>query len=176
MGAVVERQARRVVAGVVAGVRREPLAHCALKRAVVEDMARRRRLICELFQRCGRDELRFIVDVGLWGGAVLGLAQMALWLVFTPKWSLVAGGALVGYATDYAALKVMFEPVEAWRPQWLSKPIERATGKEWRGFQGLFLTRQEAVSEEFSEFMASKILSPGQVNSLSATASAQVYR
>jgi hypothetical protein len=37
--------------------------------------------------------------------------------VFTPKWTLVAGGALVGYATDWAALKVMFEPVDPWRPK-----------------------------------------------------------
>ena len=26
--------------------------------------------------RCGRDELRLIVDMGLWGGAALGLIQM----------------------------------------------------------------------------------------------------
>ncbi len=62
-------------------MQKDPLKYCALKRSVVDDMAERRGLICELFQRCGRAELRFIVDVGLWGGALLGLAQMALWLV-----------------------------------------------------------------------------------------------
>jgi hypothetical protein len=163
VGAVMERRARKAVAGVISGVKDDPLAHCALKSAVVDDMAERRMLICELFQRCGRDEFKFIVDVGLWGGALLGVAQMAAWLVYTPKWSLVAGGALVGYATDYAALKVMFEPVNPWKPRWLAAPVERVSGKEWPGFQGLFLTRQQAVSEEFAEFMAAKILSPRQI-------------
>lgn len=158
-----ERRARKAVAGVISGVKSDPLSYCALKNAVVDDMERRRMLICELFQRCGRDEFKFIVDVGLWGGGLLGVAQMAAWLVYTPKWSLVAGGALVGYATDYAALKVMFEPVNPWRPKWLAAPVEAATGKEWAGFQGLFLTRQQAVSEEFAEFMAAKILSPRQI-------------
>jgi hypothetical protein len=74
-------QARNAVAYVVRGVQADPLKYCALKRCVVDDMADRRKLICELFQRCGREELKFIVDVGFWGGAALGLAQMALWLV-----------------------------------------------------------------------------------------------
>ena len=47
--------------------------------------------LCELFQRCGRAELRFIVDMGLWGGFVLGLAQMGLWLLWV---RFCAGGGI----------------------------------------------------------------------------------
>ena len=31
---------------------------------------------------------------------------------------------------------------------------------DWPGFQGLFLTRQEVVSQEFAAFMATKVLTP----------------
>jgi hypothetical protein len=40
-----------------------------------------------------------------------GIVQMLQWLVWDPWWSLAVGGALVGYATDWLALKLMFEPV-----------------------------------------------------------------
>jgi hypothetical protein len=36
---------------------------------VVADLVADKRLIVELFQRCGRDELKFIVTTGLWGGS-----------------------------------------------------------------------------------------------------------
>lgn len=81
VGRVIAGKAQRVVKRVVGRVRKDPLKYCALKKSVVEDMAARRRTICELFQRCGRDELKFIVDVGLVGGAALGFAQMGAWLV-----------------------------------------------------------------------------------------------
>ena len=83
----------QVVATVVREVTQDPLRYLAIKHTVVEAMARERRLICELFQRCGRDELKFIVNVGLWGGGLLGFGQMAMWLVFNPPWSLAVGYA-----------------------------------------------------------------------------------
>mmetsp|Transcript_26832 Transcript_26832/g.41950 ORF Transcript_26832/g.41950 Transcript_26832/m.41950 type:complete len:396 (-) Transcript_26832:233-1420(-) len=154
-------KASSVVRKAIRKIKREPLKYCPLKKSVVADLSQNRNLICELFQRCGRDELRFIVDVGLWGGAALGLIQMMAWLVWNPKWSLAAGGALVGYVTDWVALKVMFEPVEPWKgPIWLQTAVDRVSATNWGGFQGLFLTRQKEVSIEFSEFMSQKILSP----------------
>jgi hypothetical protein len=106
VGWVLEWKAMRVVEQTVEGVKGDPLAVCALKPAVVARLATHKALICELFQRCGRDELRFIVDVGLWGGLGLGVLQMGAWLLWSPKWSLAAGGAAVGYVTNWIALKV----------------------------------------------------------------------
>jgi hypothetical protein len=48
-----------------------------------------------------------------------------------------------GYVTNWMALYMMFQPVEPWKgPRWLQETFLRATGKEWSGVQGLFLTRQ----------------------------------
>jgi hypothetical protein len=103
---VLEGLSARVVRRVLRGLKQEPLAYCPLKKAVVEDMAANKQLLCQLFQQCGKAELRFIVDMGLWGGLALGLVQMAFWLLWDPRWTLVAGGAAVGYVTNLVALKV----------------------------------------------------------------------
>ena len=89
-------------------------------------------LIVELFQECGKDELRFVVNSGLYFGTLLGIAQMAVWLVWDPWWSLAVGGAIVGYLTNLFAIKSIFEPV---------RPIRFGP---WT-LQGLFLTRQHEV-------------------------------
>ena len=39
-------------------------------------------------------------------GLLLGVLQMAVWLLWDPWWSLALGGAAVGYLTDWFALKV----------------------------------------------------------------------
>ena len=127
-----------------------------LKHQIVGNLMQDKRIIVDLFKLCGREELRFIVKTGLWGGGLLGLVQMALWLVYPAAWSLVLGGALVGYLTDWFALKILFEPVE---------PMDIF------GFrlQGLFLTRQKEVSAEFSKFVQNKLLTPAQLWAALAT-------
>ena len=42
-------------------------------------------------------------------GMFLGFFQMAVWLVWDPWWSLALGGAIVGYLTDWFALKVFLK-------------------------------------------------------------------
>ena len=116
-------------------------------RMLLQDLQKNKKLIVDLFQKCGREELKFIVRTGLWGGFVLGLLQMAVWLVWSPWWSLAAGGALVGYVTDWFALKIMFEPVE---------PLFT-----WGKFkcQGFFLQRQAEVSGNILCTLEENILS-----------------
>mmetsp|Transcript_34180 Transcript_34180/g.43128 ORF Transcript_34180/g.43128 Transcript_34180/m.43128 type:complete len:545 (-) Transcript_34180:350-1984(-) len=146
VAAVTEKKAKNVVKRVVHAIQKDqagPLNYIDLQSSVVDDLSKNREKICELFKICGKDELRFIVDMGLWGGMALGVAQMALWVVWSPRWSLAAGGALVGYITDWTALKILFEPVQ---------PTKIG------GFQGLFLQRQNEVSEAFGTFMEKEIL------------------
>jgi hypothetical protein len=49
-------------------IKKNPLKFMNIKQMVVADLVADKRLIVELFQRCGRDELKFIVTTGLWGG------------------------------------------------------------------------------------------------------------
>lgn len=102
-------------------------------------------LLGELFQKAGREELRFLVDSGFGFGFFLGIIQMILWILFPNNWVLPVGGALVGYITNWVAIKLIFEPVE-----------ETQVGP--LVLQGLFQKRQPEVSVEFSEFLDERVL------------------
>jgi uncharacterized membrane protein YheB (UPF0754 family) len=69
---------------------------------------------------------------------------MGVWYLYDAWWILPVFGLLVGYATNWLAIKLIFEPV---------KPI-KIFGKE---FQGLFITRQNEVSSEYAAMLANEI-------------------
>ena len=52
-----------------------------VKTRVVGAMCRDKKIIIELFQRCGREEFVFIRRSGLYFGFLFGIIQMAQWLV-----------------------------------------------------------------------------------------------
>ena len=109
-----------------------------------------RSLLGRLFQRTGGAELKFLVDSGLWFGGLLGLIQMIVALYWDNPWTLSVGGTLVGLATNWIALKLIFEPV-------MPKPFGPFV------LQGLFIRRQVGVAKDFAEFFASKILTSRQL-------------
>jgi hypothetical protein len=113
---------------------------------MVGGFVREKRMLVELFQRCGKAELAFLINSGFGFGIVLGLIQMVAWLVYERAWTLAAGGAIVGFLTNWIALKLIFEPVEPTRigPFML---------------QGMFLRRQHEVSAEFADCMTDQLLS-----------------
>jgi len=64
-----------------------------------------------------------------------------------PDWFLPVTGLFIGWLTNWAALKMVFEPQQ---PRTLG-PIR---------WQGLFLMRQAEVSEAYAHFFAERILRP----------------
>ena len=116
-----------------------------IQKCVVDQMLIDRTLLGQLFRKCGQQELDFLTNSGLWFGFLLGLIQMAVALVWENPWSLSIGGAIVGLATNWLALKWIFEPVY---PTKFGPFI----------LQGQFLRRQPEVAKEFSSFFANKIL------------------
>ena len=146
----VEEKVETIMARIVDKIKADPERFIDM-RNLLRDLQQNKLLIVELFQKCGREELKFVVNTGLYGGMALGLLQMAVWLVWNPPWTLAAGGAFVGYATNWLALKIMFEPVD---------PVfSLGTFK----FQGLFLQRQAEVADEFSTFVERELLQPAQL-------------
>jgi len=117
---------------------------------VVGGMVREKRLLIDLFQRCGKEELAFLVNSGFGFGCALGVLQMLVWLFYEAPWTLAVGGAVVGYLTNWIALKLIFEPVEPTR----FGPFV---------LQGMFLKRQHEVSAEFADAMTEKLLSSQSV-------------
>ena len=49
---------------------------------MVGGFVREKRMLVELFQRCGKAELAFLINSGFGFGIVLGLIQMVAWLVY----------------------------------------------------------------------------------------------
>eukprot|EP00793_Prasinoderma_coloniale_P001381 PRCOL_00005156-RA len=116
-----------------------------LKELVVCAMCEDKRVLVELFQRCGDVELKFLVDSGLWFGFLLGVIQMIVWMFYDNPWTLTIGGLIVGFATNWLALKCIFEPVE---------PVQVGPFE----IQGMFLKRQHEVSIAFSDYLAENVL------------------
>lgn len=140
---------------IVEQIQADPQYYLDIKAQVVSSLMTEKRLLVQLFQKCGRNELKFIVFTGLWGGFLLGLVQMIGWLCWPIPASLALGGAIVGYATDWFALTILFQPVE---------PIQILGFK----VHGLFLQRQREVSQEFASFVTKNLLTPDKLwNALS---------
>jgi uncharacterized membrane protein YheB (UPF0754 family) len=121
-----------------------------IRNCVVNQMVQDRAKLGELFRACGQAELDFLTNSGLWFGFLLGLIQMAVALFWDNPWSLSIGGGIVGLATNWLALKWIFEPVN---PTKIGPFV----------LQGQFLRRQKEVAKEFSHFFATRILRSEQV-------------
>ena len=116
-----------------------------VKNCVIDQMMQDRALLGKLFRKCGQVELDFLTNSGLWFGFILGLVQMVVALFWENPWSNAIGGTIVGLATNWLALKWIFEPVN---PTKIGPFI----------LQGKFLRRQKEVAAEFSEFFANNVL------------------
>ncbi len=116
-----------------------------LESLVVNAFSSNRMLLNKLFWKCGSKEFKFIEYSGLLFGSLFGLVQMLVWIFAQPVWFLPITGVAVGWATNWLALKMVFEPLE---PKKIG-PVN---------WQGLFLRRQDEVSEAYAEFFATKIL------------------
>jgi len=83
----------------------------SVRNCVINQMVLDKRKLGELFWKCGSKELDFLTNSGLWFGFMLGIIQMIVALFWDNPWTLSFGGLIVGYATNWLALKWIFEPV-----------------------------------------------------------------
>jgi uncharacterized membrane protein YheB (UPF0754 family) len=121
-----------------------------LRGMVIEELESDKSLLNKIFLDVGREEFKFIEKSGFYFGFFFGLIQMAtFWAVgnagYSAGWILPFAGLLVGWATNYLALKMIFEPL---RP--------RRFGF-WK-LQGLFLKRQMEVADEYAKIVSERIL------------------
>ena len=115
-----------------------------IKEMVIKRLTTDKELLNDMFLQCGREEFKFIERSGFYFGFVFGIIQMLVWYFFPIYWILPLFGLLVGYATNWLALKLIFQPVE---------PI-RIFGVK---YQGLFIKRQNEVSDEYARMLAYEI-------------------
>lgn len=130
-----------------------------LRKMVVDTLEQDRELLNEIFLNVGREEFKFIARSGLYFGFLFGLFQMGAFLFFNlwigldmslTVWILPVAGLLVGWATNFLALRMIFEPVNPRKLLSIS-------------IQGLFLKRQQAVAKEYARLVAERILTARQI-------------
>lgn len=136
---------RGILIEIVRSMQRDITEVLDLGEVVSSAFLRDKVLLGELFQQAGKKELEFLVNSGLGFGFFLGIFQMLLWIALPNGWVLPVGGALVGYVTNWVAIKLIFEPVEP-------TPVGPLV------LQGLFEKRQKEVSEIFADFLAQRVL------------------
>ncbi|MDP4547242.1 DUF445 domain-containing protein [Marinobacter sp. MDS2] len=121
-----------------------------IKGMVIDRLAKDKRLLNRIFLECGDVEFRFIINSGMYFGFLFGLIQMAVWYLYPAIWVLPVFGLLVGWATNWIALNVIFRPLK----QHKIGPFK---------IQGLFLKRQPEVAHSFCHIVTHEILTVGNI-------------
>ena len=102
-------------------------------------------LLNRLFLESGDAEFKFIVRSGLYFGFLFGLMQLGVWILYDGWWILPLFGLLVGLATNWIALNLIFRPLHP-------KKVGPFT------VQGLFLKRQSQVAGVWCGIVTREIL------------------
>ncbi len=119
-----------------------------LEEMVVDTFVKDKNLLIEMFIKCGRAELAVIRNFGGWMGFAFGVLQMVLYH-FMPNapWTLPVFGGVVGAATNWVALLMIFKPT------W---PVNLCGCYT---LQGLFLKRQSEVAAGYAHMTTAKVIS-----------------
>ena len=115
-----------------------------IKDMVIKRLTKDKGLLNNMFLQVGDEEFKFIERSGFTFGFLFGIVQMLVWYFYPKFWILPLFGLLVGYATNWLALKLIFNPIE---------PISFLGVT----YQGLFIKRQNEVSKEYAYMLAHDI-------------------
>ena len=115
-----------------------------IKDMVIKRLTKDKGLLNDMFLQVGDEEFKFIERSGFTFGFLFGIGQMLVWYFYPKFWILPLFGLLVGYATNWLALKLIFNPIE---------PISFLGVT----YQGLFIKRQNEVSKEYAYMLAHDI-------------------
>ncbi|CAM9797545.1 unnamed protein product, partial [Choristocarpus tenellus] len=83
-----------------------------LEDMVVSNMVKNKSLMNKVFMEVGAKEIAFIEKSGLLFGFLFGCLQTILWCFYEGVWVLPVGGFIVGYLTNFLALKMIFRPID----------------------------------------------------------------
>ena len=104
-----------------------------------------------IFLEVGSKELRFIVNSGLYFGFILGILTIPLYLAIDSWLVLPLAGVLVGYLTNWIALRLIFRPM-----------YPRRVGPFT--IQGLFMRRQPEVADVYAKVIADDVVTMANVS------------
>lgn len=145
-----QAEAPQVVANIMSEIQGDVDKYFDIKHMVISNLMKDRKMLNEIFQKVGRQEFRFFSNAGFYFGFGIGLIQMVCWIFFKQPWMLPAFGGFVGFFSDWAALQMMFRPLNP---------------KKIMGFtvQGLFLKRQQEVARDYAALISKQLLTPSNM-------------
>ena len=146
----VQAESPALIKAVLADIQNNVDSVFDLKAMVITNLVTDKALLNRIFREAGRKEFRFIARSGIWFGGTIGLLQASLWTIFHQPLIMPAFGLVVGWFTDWLALKMIFNP---------KRPI-RILGIE---FQGLFLKRRKEVAADYGALIADEIITARKV-------------
>mmetsp|Transcript_24240 Transcript_24240/g.67150 ORF Transcript_24240/g.67150 Transcript_24240/m.67150 type:complete len:410 (+) Transcript_24240:124-1353(+) len=116
-----------------------------IKEMCVNACVQNKHLIVQIFKECGDKEFAFIRQSGFYFGAMFGVIHMVIFMFYKANWVMPVFGFLVGTATNWLALKVIFSPTQP---------------RTFLGitFHGIFMRRQREVSAIFARVICVEIL------------------
>ena len=121
-----------------------------LKKMTVDVFENDKQLLNRTFLEVGNKEFEFIEKSGFYFGFLFGCVQATIWGITTKMgvswpWLLPVGGFIVGYMTNFLALKLIFNPV---------KPINIFGYK----LQGMYIKRQPEISEAYAHIVSEEVV------------------
>ncbi|MFT3859141.1 MAG: hypothetical protein QM742_17130 [Aquabacterium sp.] len=118
---------------------------------IVKLLTEDKSLLVRIFKEVGSEEIRFVVRISFWIGLFFGGVQMVLWYFFPWQWGLPLYAAVLGVATNWVALNMVFRPLE---------PVRIGP---WR-LQGLFLKRQPQVVARYANLTTTEVITVGNIS------------
>ncbi|WP_200861339.1 DUF445 domain-containing protein [Marinobacter sp. ES-1] len=107
-------------------------------------------LMNRIFKRAGAVELQSVINRGGLIGALLGALLVPFWVTYPQPWVLPVGGFAIGFITNWLAINLIFAPLRPRRMLF------------WK-FQGLFLQRQDEISEVWAQLVAEELITVEKV-------------
>lgn len=121
-----------------------------IKSLVVKLLDQDKALMVRMFKEVGQNEIDFVVNVSFWIGLAFGVIQMVLWYFIPWEMGLPLYAAVLGLATNWIALNMVFRPLNEVK----IGPIK---------LQGVFLKRQDAVSDHYAFLTTTEMLTVGSI-------------
>ncbi|KAF0809885.1 hypothetical protein A167_01425 [Alcanivorax sp. S71-1-4] len=116
-----------------------------LKYMIGSQMREDRALMVKMFREVGDPEFRFVINSGFYFGFLFGLLQIPFLLYLPGNWVMPVFGFVIGIATNWVALNVIFRPLN---------PVRVGPFR----VQGLFLKRQKDVAESFARLTTTEVV------------------
>ncbi|MEY1661734.1 DUF445 domain-containing protein [Isoalcanivorax beigongshangi] len=116
-----------------------------LKYMIGSQMEQDRALMVRMFREVGEPEFRFVIHSGFYFGFMFGLIQIPVMLLVPQPWMVPIFGFIVGSATNWMALNIIFRPLN---------PVRVGPFR----IQGLFLRRQKDVAESFARLTTTEVV------------------